>query len=159
MKARFSLKNTSFLLAALFLCVRCASTKDKSKTEPASDPILTLGSHKVPVSEFKYVYEKNNSSTNDAYSEESVREYLDLFTKFKLKVLDAESRGLDTTTAFKQELEGYKDQLSKPYLTEKNVTEKLIRQAYDRHERRSKCFAFAYHDRCQCCSRRHIGCL
>ena len=132
MKAHFSLKNTSLLLTALFLCVQCASTKDKPQKGSAPEPILTLGSHKVPVSEFKYVYEKNNNSTQDAYSDESVREYLDLFTKFKLKVLDAESRGLDTTKAFKQELEGYKDQLAKPYLTEKNVTEKLIREAYDR---------------------------
>ncbi|MBC8112323.1 MAG: peptidylprolyl isomerase, partial [Verrucomicrobia bacterium] len=51
---------------------------------------------------------------------------------FKLKVLDAESLGLDTTTVFKTELEGYRQQLAQPYLTEKKVTETLVKQAYDR---------------------------
>ncbi|HEX8350530.1 MAG TPA: peptidylprolyl isomerase, partial [Hymenobacter sp.] len=59
-------------------------------------------------------------------------EYLDLYTNFKLKVLEAEQRGLDTTQAFKQELDGYKQQLAQPYLTEKSVTDQLVREAYDR---------------------------
>jgi peptidyl-prolyl cis-trans isomerase SurA len=99
----------------------------------ASDPyIQTIGNTIVPASEFSYVYQKNNSNAEDAYSEASVREYLDLYTNFKLKVVDAEKAGLDTTLAFSRELNVYKKQLAQPYLTEKSVTESLIREAYER---------------------------
>jgi peptidyl-prolyl cis-trans isomerase SurA len=106
----------------------------KSAQSPASkEPVLeTLGGKPVYTSEFEYVYNKNNGNAENAYSRASLQEYLDLYTNFKLKVMDAESRGLDTTTAFRLELEGYKQQLAQPYLTEKSVTDKLIREAYDR---------------------------
>jgi len=115
-------------VAALALAGCTASQKNNSK-EPA---IATLGSEPLSTSEFKYVYEKNNGGNEDAYSQKSVSEYLDLYTNFKLKVLEAEQRGLDTTTAFKRELEGYKEQLALPYLTENSVTDQLVREAYER---------------------------
>ncbi|MEJ8758040.1 peptidylprolyl isomerase [Pontibacter sp. H259] len=115
-------------VAALALAGCTASQKNNSK-EPA---IATLGSEPLSTSEFKYVYEKNNGDNEDAYSQKSVSDYLELYTNFKLKVLEAESRGLDTTTAFKRELEGYKEQLALPYLTENSVTDQLVKEAYER---------------------------
>ncbi|MBB6611296.1 peptidylprolyl isomerase [Pontibacter sp. Tf4] len=115
-------------VAALALAGCTASNKNNSK-EPA---IATLGSQPISTSEFKYVYEKNNGGNEDAYTPQSVQDYLQLYTNFKLKVLEAESRGLDTTTAFKRELEGYKEQLALPYLTENSVTDKLVHEAYER---------------------------
>ncbi len=115
-------------VAALALAGCTASNKNSTK-EPA---IATLGNQPVSTTEFKYVYEKNNGGNDDAYTEQSVQEYLNLYTNFKLKVLEAQSRGLDTTTAFKRELEGYKEQLALPYLTENSVTDKLVREAYER---------------------------
>ncbi len=104
-----------------------------TKAPQASDPyIQTIGNTIVPASEFSYVYQKNNANADDAYSEASVREYLDLYTNFKLKVVDAEKAGLDTTLAFSRELNVYKKQLAQPYLTEKSVTESLIKEAYHR---------------------------
>ncbi|KUG06562.1 peptidylprolyl isomerase [Solirubrum puertoriconensis] len=115
-------------LAAAFLA-SCQSTKPTASTK---QPVLmTLGNQEVPASEFAYVYRKNNSSAPDAGSRENVQEYLDLYTNFKLKVLEAEQRGLDTTQAFKRELDGYKQQLAQPYLTEKSVTDQLVREAYE----------------------------
>ncbi|WP_324675815.1 peptidylprolyl isomerase [Hymenobacter sp. GOD-10R] len=116
--------------AAGALLAGCQSTKP---TTTAKQPVLeTLGTHEVPASEFAYVYRKNNSSAPEFGTKPSVTEYLDLYTNFKLKVLEAEQRGLDTTQAFKQELTGYKQQLAQPYLTEKSVTDQLVREAYDR---------------------------
>ncbi|MBC5992996.1 peptidylprolyl isomerase [Pontibacter sp. SD6] len=107
----------------------CTATKKNDSKEPA---IATLGSEPISTSEFQYVYEKNNAGNEDAYTRESVTDYLKLYTNFKLKVKEAESRGLDTTMAFKRELEGYKEQLAQPYLSEKSVTDQLVKQAYDR---------------------------
>ena len=100
--------------------------------KPQEASIETLGNVSVPVSQFKYVYNKNNGNDPDAYSEKSLKEYLDLYTNFKLKVIEAQSMGLDTAQSFIKELEGYKKQLAQPYLTEKSVTEGLIKEAYQR---------------------------
>lgn len=126
-------KSFFYLGVAALLLSGC---KTSQSTTASKEPVLeTLGGKPVYISEFEYVYNKNNGNAENAYSRASLQEYLELYTNFKLKVLDAESRGLDTTTAFRLELEGYKQQLAQPYLTEKSVTEKLIREAYDRMQK------------------------
>src|SRR5688572_29691197 len=109
-------------------------TSCKTSKEAATQQLVleTIASTPVYTSEFQYVYNKNNANAENAYSKASIDEYLNLYTNFKLKVMEAEARGLDTTDAFRRELEGYKQQLAQPYLTEKSVTDKLVREAYDR---------------------------
>jgi len=92
--------------------------------------LLTVGGKEVTLAEFEAIYNKNNDKTER--TEESIKEYLDLYIKFKLKVREAEELGLDTTIKFKKELAGYRVQLAQPYLTDKEVTEKLIEEAYER---------------------------
>lgn len=101
-------------------------------TPALAAPIINLGKASVSAAEFAYVYKKNNEKAPDAYTEKSVREYLDLYAKFKLKVMDARRMGEDTAKSYLSEVEGYRKQLVAPYMTEKSVTEKLIREAYDR---------------------------
>ncbi|OWP63120.1 peptidylprolyl isomerase [Hymenobacter amundsenii] len=117
--------------AAAALLAGCQATKSTTASAPKAI-VETLGTTPVPAAEFAYVYRKNNSADTQFGTRASVQEYLDLYTNFKLKVLAAEQRGLDTTQAFRQELEGYKQQLAQPYLTEKSVTDQLVREAYDR---------------------------
>ena len=95
------------------------------------DVVFSVDDDGVPVSEFRYIYEKNNRDQAD-YSEESVQEYLDLYVKFKLKVRLAREMQLDTISALNKELEGYRRQLAKTYLIDKNVTDKLVEEAYNR---------------------------
>jgi len=64
-----------------------------------------------------------------------VRQYLDLYIKFKYKVADAYSRGLDTSEKFINELAGYRSQLAQPYLNDKETTEALLKEAYDRSKK------------------------
>jgi peptidyl-prolyl cis-trans isomerase SurA len=49
-----------------------------------------------------------------------------------MKVKEAEEMGLDTSVNFKTELSGYRKQLAQPYLTDKDVNEQLLNEAYDR---------------------------
>lgn len=110
-----------------------SNSVEVSKPAEKQDPIiLTLGGTKVPLSEFLYVYKKNNDKQDGVYSESSLKEYLDLYTNFKLKVMYAQEKGMDTATSFVKELEGYRKQLAQPYLTEKSATEKLVKEAYER---------------------------
>jgi peptidyl-prolyl cis-trans isomerase SurA len=93
--------------------------------------LMTIGNSKVTVAEFENVYHKNNNKevVNDT---KSLNDYVDLFVNFKLKVKEAETLGLDTAKAFKDELAGYRKQLAQPYLTDKDVNEKLLQETYNR---------------------------
>ncbi|WP_345222102.1 peptidylprolyl isomerase [Hymenobacter koreensis] len=124
--------NRILFSSAAFAATILAACQASKPTASTPQPVLmSLGTAQVPASEFAYVYRKNNSAAPDANTRQNVQEYLDLYTNFKLKVLEAEAKGLDTTRAFKAELEGYKQQLAQPYLTEKSVTDQLVREAYD----------------------------
>jgi len=99
------------------------------------DPVLfTVAGKPVHVSEFLYIYSKTNRDKAD-FSKASLEEYLDLYTKFKLKVQRARDLKLDTIPSLKQELEGYRQQLADSYLLDKQVTETLIKEAYDRSKK------------------------
>ena len=99
--------------------------------KPIIDPILlSVGGEQVQKSEFERVFRKNNKDT--VFTEKSVRDYLDLYINYKLKVKEAENLKMDTSETFKTELAGYRKQLAQPYLTDKNVSEQLVKEAYDR---------------------------
>mgnify|MGYP000973073830 CR=1 FL=1 len=57
---------------------------------------------------------------------------MELFTKFKLKVAEAEALGYDTVPKLKKELEGYRKQLALPYLIDSIENKAMDAQAYDR---------------------------
>jgi len=94
--------------------------------------IFTVSGQPVTVSEFEYVYTKNNINNQADYSEKSLTDYLNLYENFRLKVREAEEMHLDTISTLKTELEGYRKQLAKSYLTDKEITDKLIEEAYNR---------------------------
>ena len=99
--------------------------------QKADDVLIKVGNTEVSVGEFRYIYEKNNGA-NANYSEPSINEYLDLYTKFKLKVEKAKQLKLDTIEALKIELDGYRKQLAGSYLIDKEVTEFLLKELYER---------------------------
>jgi peptidyl-prolyl cis-trans isomerase SurA len=94
---------------------------------------MTIAGKQVFVSEFLNIYQKNNVK-GDMIDKKSLDEYLDLFINFKLKVKQAEEMGLDTVASFRTELNGYRDQLAKPYFTDEATLNRLILEAYDREK-------------------------
>jgi peptidyl-prolyl cis-trans isomerase SurA len=138
------------LLAACILSgsVAIAQTTPKKKTPVAKTPqvvtvaapvvedpiMLIVGGDAVTRAEFESIYRKNNSK-DTASSRKALEDYLQLFINFKLKVKAAKVAGKDTAKAFQTELKGYRRQLAQPYLTDKNVNDKLIQEAYDRSKK------------------------
>ncbi len=103
-----------------------------SAQQKQNDPVLfTVDDTPVYLSEFKYIYAKTNGQ-NANFSKKSLEEYLDLYVKFKLKVQKAKDMRLDTVPSLKAELEGYRKQLADSYLIDREVTDKLIKELYDR---------------------------
>jgi peptidyl-prolyl cis-trans isomerase SurA len=95
------------------------------------DPvILQIDDITVTKSEFLQIYLKNNP--NPKFDAQSLDEYMELFKKFKVKVIEAEDLGYDTIPKLKKELEGYRKQLAQPYLVDKNKNEELVKEAYYR---------------------------
>jgi len=94
--------------------------------------IFTVDEDTVWGAEFERVYSKNNMKDGERPSMTELKEYRDLYVKFKLKVKEAYALGMDSNKAFMNELAGYRTQLAKPYLSDKEITDKLIQEAYDR---------------------------
>lgn len=86
----------------------------------------------VETDEFKRQFLKNSNLRQKPATEADIKEHLDLYIKFKEKVLDAHLAGLDTNKAYLKELAMYREQLAKNFLYDRNVTEALIQEAYDR---------------------------
>lgn len=143
------MKNRFLLLAGMFLLTATAFAQGKkttvepttgaespvavpaASTEDPNDPVLmTIGDTKVRLSEFMYVYKKNNK--DQASDPQALETYLDLFITFKMKVKEAEEMRLDTSASFKNELGGYRRQVAQPYLTDKKVNDSLLMEAYAR---------------------------
>ena len=94
--------------------------------------LFTYGGLPVSKQEFLRVYEKNSLNKKTDLSEPALREYLDLYSLFRMKVHEAELMHLDTMTSLSSELDNYRRQLARNYLTDKEVTGRLVHEAYDR---------------------------
>lgn len=88
-----------------------------------NDPtVMTINGKPVTRSEFEYSYNKNNS--NGVIDKKTVKEYVDLFVNYKLKVLAALDAKVDTLTSFKKEFETYRDQQVRPSLSHRMMWRK-----------------------------------
>ena len=92
--------------------------------------LMTINGEPVMLSEFLYIYEKNNQETS--LEKKSKEEYLDLFINFKLKVTEAIAQGVDTTEAFKKELAGYRAQATPKYMQDNEAVDSLVELSYKR---------------------------
>lgn len=128
-------KHNWFKWAGLFLWVNLITIASFAQQ---GDILITVGNEKVTKKEFEYVFKKNNMKQSLPASEKTLREYLDLYINFRLKVMEAKSMGMDTSQEFKKELSGYRKQLAAPYLTDKEVTDKLMHEAYERSQKEIK---------------------
>lgn len=116
----------------LLLVVALWACKSTGQLSTGQEYLFTIGDTAVPTDEFVYVYNKNNVNKDSIFDRSDVEDYLDLFINFKLKVKEAKILGLDQKDSFKKELEGYRKQLAKPYLTESKATDDLVKEAYER---------------------------
>ena len=115
------MKKVFSMMAALLCATGMFAQEDKV--------LLTIDGKPTMLSEFEYIYEKNSQEA--AGTQKSLDEYLELFVNFKLKVTEAENRGIDTTAAFLKELKGYRAQATPKYLTDEDALEALVRRSYD----------------------------
>lgn len=106
----------------------CLTVNAQKKSDPV---VMTIANKQIPLSEFTFIAEKNGEvNLSDS---RSVRNYVELFKNFKLKVAEAESLGFDKTKAFKDELDEYRVQLVTSYLTDKEGEDAAVKNIYNRY--------------------------
>lgn len=93
--------------------------------------LLTIDGEKTMVSDFKRIYEKNLDAIDNDEAKD-VEKNLELYINYKLKVKEAYSIKLDTLPSYVKEMEGYKNQLSAPYMQDTVFINKLVEDAYFR---------------------------
>ena len=96
-----------------------------------NDAILTISDQVVLANEFVRVYNKNLNLVQDA-SQKDLDSYLELFINYKLKLVEAKKLDYDKDPTYLKEFKSYKNQLTDAYLTDKKVTDALVREAYER---------------------------
>jgi arginyl-tRNA synthetase len=74
------MKNQRIILVLAFLVFQTALFAQKG-----NDVLFTINGENIKLSEFEYIYRKNNSNVENAFTKEKLEEYLKLFINFKLK--------------------------------------------------------------------------
>lgn len=102
----------------------------KTFSQESKNILFTIDDEPYYSQEFLSVYKKNLQLVVD--SKTDIESYLKLFIDYKLKVKEAKLIGLDTLQEYKKELKQYRNNLIEPYLKDKELTKKLVREAYNR---------------------------
>lgn len=103
-----------------------------SAAQKNKEILVTIGETAVTLPDFMRIYERNNANIQDPANKKSPADYLQLYINFKLKVQEALHLKLDTATAFRSELAGYRSELAAPYLTDIAWNEKAVEETYHR---------------------------
>jgi peptidyl-prolyl cis-trans isomerase SurA len=116
----------SFILAGLLLA-GCSSKEHEAVVARVGDKPITL-------KEYEDLYIKSNGSREAAAksTQEEREKFLDLVTKFNLKLTDAYDQKLDKKPELLAEIDQYKSSLASSFLTDREITSPGTRQMYDR---------------------------
>jgi peptidyl-prolyl cis-trans isomerase SurA len=120
-------------IIGIFLSGILLACSVKTVVSPPESPefLFTLGNTAYGTEEFIYHYQK--SFGIEAFeNNESPEEYLERFINFKLKILDAESKGLHLDEDFLREFEQYRRDLARPFLRDEESINALVVEAYER---------------------------
>ena len=128
------MKKLNYLKAIALALVLMPTVFANAQSKIDKQVLMTIGDQNITVKEFCDVYYKNNLKS-DVIEKKSVDDYLDLFTTFRMKVMEAERLKLDTSAKFQKELAGYRKQLAKPFMSSDDITEELVQEAYQRKQK------------------------
>jgi peptidyl-prolyl cis-trans isomerase SurA len=112
-----------FILAAASLCSNAIF----------SQTLISYGNSVTGKDEFLRAYNKNKPATSN--KEKSIKEYLELYTNFKLKVKAAQELRLDTIAQIKYDIQNFRDQITDNYLNDEVGLQALIKEAAYRSQK------------------------
>ncbi|MEJ7625561.1 MAG: peptidylprolyl isomerase [Ferruginibacter sp.] len=95
-----------------------------------SQTLITYGTHTVSVDEFLRAYNKNKTPVSD--KEKELKDYINLYTNFKLKVQAATELRFDTLSQIRTDIENFRNQVQENYMSDEKGKELLIEEAVNR---------------------------
>lgn len=114
------------------ILLTCMSALVLSAGAQTNDPIvMTINGKPITKGEFEYSYNKNGS-VEGAVETKTVKEYVDMFINYKLKVEAAEEARFDTLSSFKKEFLQYRDLQLTPYMVDDTFIDSVAHSVYDR---------------------------
>jgi len=134
-KKKLKIKPSYFNMKKSVISILLLALSFQIGAQKKSADLFTVGKRSVSSSEFLRMYTKNQMNKKVDYSREALTEYLDLYSLFKMKVSQAYDINLDTVPSVRREIDSYKKQLSKNYLTNRQAKEQLVKEAYERKKK------------------------
>jgi peptidyl-prolyl cis-trans isomerase SurA len=97
------------------------------QADASAQTLFSYGNHAVSKAEFLKAYNKNN--TDSSIPRISYNNYLDLYSKFRMKVQAALDEKMDTTQQQRSEVQAFRNQLSETYMKEDASIKLLVEEA------------------------------
>ncbi len=95
--------------------------------------LFTYGNKPISKREFLYAFHKNNTEAADYKT--AVTDYLELYTRFKLKVQAAYDARMDTLPNQKTDMLGFRKQIEEAYMTDTVALKGLVEEAFQRSQK------------------------
>lgn len=98
-----------------------------------SQTIFTYGNTPVDKAEFLRAYNKNKAPVTN--KEKALKEYLELYVRFKLKVKAAMELQLDTLPQLQYDAQSFRSQIESSYLNNEKAVNDLLNEAFTRSQK------------------------
>ncbi len=123
------LNKLKYVIASLFVIFMISCAPKHSEIIVAE-----YGDYKIKMDEFEKAYANNVGSFEKAKKDsvEDLKNFLDLYVNFKMKLRNAEVRGLDNDPKIAKELNDYEKTIGSSYLLEKELYEKGLKDLYNK---------------------------
>jgi peptidyl-prolyl cis-trans isomerase SurA len=102
-------------------------------TATYSQTLFTYGTKQVSKDEFLKAFNKNPDTTGS--KSEKIKEYLDMYINFKLKIQAARDEKLNQGDTYKSEAENFRNQLIENYINEQANINGLVQEAFKRSQK------------------------
>lgn len=121
------MKHAKFFLLPIAIFLFTISLKSEVNTSKINNlPIITIGKEQITYEQLDRAYQKNISKQKPhlyLLEKDSLMDFINLYTNYRLKVQDALSRGLDKDSSIKAESNQNRKILAESFLFEKVLTE------------------------------------
>lgn len=122
-------------IAALFIFV-LAFIFSSCSPENSQIVLADFGNQKITMKDFENAYANNSGGVEVAKKDSlsKLKNFLNLYVDFRMKLRDAEIRGFDQDSSMQKELLDYKKKVGVSYLLETQLVDPAIHQLYDRRK-------------------------
>jgi len=124
-------RTSSILLFTLFISVLVLGQSKRENTV-----IAKFDNHKITVGDFEQAYAKNGVGSGDINKDSlsSLKDFLNLYIVYRMKLADGYSKGYDKSPDVLKEVSEYINQIKNKYYIEKNIIEPNLKRLYERRK-------------------------